>query len=83
MNMAKLYGKWEGMEELNKPNLVIGVPRLRLYILALGMLTKGKVPPRRHLTMKRQALAYLMGDASGVGFGYVLWGHGRNISYLG
>ena len=26
-NTAKIDGKWEGMEEVNKPNLVIGVPR--------------------------------------------------------
>ena len=36
LNMAKLYGKWEDMEEVNKPNLVIGVPRLRGYLLAPG-----------------------------------------------
>ena len=29
LKMDKLYGKWEGMEEVNKPNLVIGVPSLR------------------------------------------------------
>ena len=69
-----------GVEEVNKPNMVIGVPCLRLYILALGRLKKKKLPPRRHLTVQRQALAYLMGDASGVGFGSVLWGQGRIIS---
>ena len=40
MKMAKLDGKWEGMEEVNKPNMVIVVPCLRLYILALGRLKK-------------------------------------------
>ena len=29
MKMAETGEKWEGMEEVNKPNLVIGVPRLR------------------------------------------------------
>ena len=29
LNMAELDGKWEGMEEVNKLNLVIGVTRLR------------------------------------------------------
>ena len=40
LKIAKLYGKWEGMAEVNKPNLVIVVPRLRGYILALGILKK-------------------------------------------
>ena len=43
--MAKIDGKWEGMEEVNKPKLVIGVPRLRLDLLALGIFTKNKVSP--------------------------------------
>ena len=29
LKISKLYGRWEGMEELNKPNLVIRVPSLR------------------------------------------------------
>ena len=28
LKMAKLYGKWEGMKEVNKHNLVIVVPSL-------------------------------------------------------
>ena len=36
LKMAKLYGKWEGMEEVNKPNILIGVPCLRGYLLAHG-----------------------------------------------
>ena len=40
LNMAKLDGKWEDMEEVNKPNLVIGIPRLRGYLLATGRLKK-------------------------------------------
>ena len=44
--MEKLYGKWEGMAEVNKPNMVIGVPRLRGYLLALGSLKKEKVNPK-------------------------------------
>ena len=27
--MAKIYEKWEVMEEANKPNIVIGFPRFR------------------------------------------------------
>ena len=56
---------------------MIGVPRLRLYILALGRLINEKVTPQRHITVQRHTLAYLMVDASGVVFGSVLWGHGR------
>ena len=33
-----------------------------------------KVTLQRQVTFQRQALAYLMGDAIGVGFGYMLWG---------
>ena len=40
-----LYGKWEGMEEVNKPNIVIGVPHLRGYLLAHGRSKKEKAPP--------------------------------------
>ena len=40
LKMAKLYGKWEAMEEVNKPNLVIGVPRLRGYLIAPGRAKK-------------------------------------------
>ena len=77
--MDKLYGKWEGMEEVNKPNMVIVVPRLRGYLLALGSLKKEKVSLIKQLTVQRQVLVYCMGDASGVGFGTVLWGQGRMI----
>ena len=72
MNIAKLYGKWEGMEEVNKTNLVIGVTCLREYLLALGSFTKDKLPLQINITVHRQALAYLMGDTSGVGFLSVL-----------
>ena len=77
--MDKLYGKWEGMAEVNKPNMVIVVPRLRGYLLALGILKKEKVSLRKQLTVQRQVLAYLMVDASWVGFVSVLWGQGIMI----
>ena len=79
VKMAKLYVKWGGVEEVNKPNMVIGVPRFRGYLLAIGGFTKETVPLRRQLTLQRQALAYLMGDASWVGFVSVLWGQGIMI----
>ena len=40
MKMAKLDEKWEGGEEVNKPNMVIGFPRFIGYLLALGRLKK-------------------------------------------
>ena len=63
--------------------MVIGYPRLRLYIIALGRLTNDKVTPRRHTLVQIQAPAYLMGDASGVGFGSMLWGQGIIILWSG
>ena len=44
MKIAKLYGKWEGMEEVNKPKLVIEILRLRGEILVMGGLKQYKVP---------------------------------------
>ena len=79
MKIAKIYEKWEGTEEVNKTNLVIGVTCLIEYLLALGSFTNDKLPLRIHITVQRQALAYLMGDTSGVGFVYVLWDQGRII----
>ena len=78
--MAKLYEKWEGMEEVNKTNILIEVTRLIGYLLIPGMLKKENVTLQRYLTLQRQELYYLMGNASGVGFGSVLWGQGIMIS---
>ena len=75
--MAELDGKWEGMEEVNNPNLVMGVPRMIGDLLALGRPTKDKVTPRRKLIVHKQAVAYLMGEASRLGSGSVLWGKGE------
>ena len=60
--MAKLYGKWEGMEEVNKTNLAIGVPSLKGCLLALGRLKVEKITLQRQLKLHRQVLAYLMGE---------------------
>ena len=57
MKIAKIYGKCEGMEEANTPNLVIGVPSFRGYLPELGRLTKEKLPLQRQITVQRQALA--------------------------
>ena len=45
----------------------------RKYLVALKILTASKDPPVRHLRDRAQAVAYLMGDTSGNGFGYLLW----------
>ena len=61
------------MEEREKMSLLKGVPTLKGYLEALGRLTNDRKPPRRKIRSKRQAVAYLMGDASGLGFGLILW----------
>ena len=48
-----------------------------------GGVTKDKVPPRRELIAQRQAVAYPMGYAIGIGFVSVLWGQGRMVSDSG
>ena len=74
--MAEIDRKWEGMEEFNKPMLMMAVLHLRGDLLTLGRLTKYKVPPRRPVRSQRHAMAYLMGDAGRLGFGSVLWDKG-------
>ena len=79
----KLDGKWEGLEEFNKPRLAIGVTRLRGDFLAMGSFKKDQLLLQRKLIAQRQAFDYLMGDARGLGFGSVLWGQGIMISESG
>ena len=62
------------MKEAYKPILVMKVPPLKFDLLALGRLTEDQTPQLRQLRSQRQAVAYLMGNASGLGFGSVLWG---------
>ena len=50
---------------------------MRDYLFELGRLTKVINHPGRHLRSGRQAVTYLMGDASGLRFGLVLWGQRR------
>ena len=40
LNMAEVEGKWEGIEEADKPILVMGVPQLKLDSLDMRRLTK-------------------------------------------
>ena len=81
--MAEVEGKWERIEYADKPTLVMGVPPLEFDLIALGRLTEDQTPPQRQLRAQRQADAYIMGDASGLGFGLVLWGQGKLVSESG
>ena len=57
-----------------KPRLVKGVSRMGDELVALGRLTEMINSTRRQLREGRYVAAYLMGDASELGFGLVLWG---------
>ena len=50
---------------------------------ALKRLTGGKLLPRRRLRDMSQAVAYLVGDDSGLGFGLVMWFQSRLALYAG
>ena len=63
--------------------MVMGVPCLKFYLLSLGRLTEDQTPPRRQLREQIPAVAYLMLDASGLGYGSVLWVQGKLVSELG
>ena len=52
----------------------MGVPHLKVYLLALVRLTEDQAPLRIKLRAQIQAVAYIMGDVSGLGFGPVIWG---------
>ena len=71
------------MEDLDTPIFVKIVPRLGYDLVALGRLTEAIKPPRRQIREGRQALVYLMSDASGLGFVSVLWGKMRLASDSG
>ena len=66
--------KWEGIEESEKTKLVMGVPQLKLDLLTLGRLTEDKPTLRIQLMVQKQDMSYLILDASGLGFGLVIWG---------
>ena len=83
LNLAEMDGKWERVEEEGNNFLVRGVPFLRNYLEALKLLTEGEVYPRRCLRVMRQAVAYLMVDASGLGFGSVMWSQRRLVLEAG
>ena len=78
--MSEVEGKWERMEEADKPILVMGVPRLEFDLLALVRISEYQTPLRRQLREQGQAVAYLMRYASGLVFGLVLWFQGKIVS---
>ena len=61
----------------------MGFPHLKVYLLALVRLTEDQPPLRIKLRAQIQAVAYIMGDVSGLGFGTVLWGEGKLVSESG
>ena len=71
--MSEVEGKWEVIEESGKPKLVMVVLILKLYLLALVIFNEYHPPPLwRQLILQRQAMAYLMGGTSGLGFGLMI-----------
>ena len=65
LNMAEVEGKWERIEYGDKNTLVMGVLLLKCDSLALGIFTEDLTPTWRQLGVQRQAVSYIMGDASG------------------
>ena len=78
--MAEVGGKWEGIDEAKKLILVLGVLQLKKYLLALIIRNEYQDPLQIQLRWQIQAVDYLMGDASGLGFGSVLWGQVKMVS---
>ena len=83
LKMAGFEGKWERIEEVDKPTLVMVVPRLKYYLLAMGRLTEEQTLPWIQLRSQIQAFDYLVGDASVLGLWSVLWGQGKLVSESG
>jgi hypothetical protein len=68
----------EDSRATDAPELVTGVPRLNDDARALKVLTEGTVPPKVNARPKHQVdVLYLIGDASGKGFGTAVWAGGR------
>ena len=60
----------------NPPEWVTIVPRLRIDIKALMVLTSFDSPPALEVRAECPNPVYLVGDASGTGLGSVCWVHG-------
>ena len=60
------------------PELVVGVPQLKEDAHALSVLTEGSTAPKIRARPKHQVdVVYMMGDASGKGFGTAVWAGGN------
>ena len=57
--------------------LVICVPQLRKDLEELKRLIEVEVTPRQKMRVMIQAVAYLMLDSRGLGFGLVVWSQSR------
>lgn len=70
-------GKLENTEEDEGPATVWAVPRLKKDLAALSQMTEPKVVPQRPMRGRQRATAwYLIGNASGDGFGSGLFARG-------
>ena len=57
--------------------------RMKFDLIALERLTEYQELLQIQLREQRQAVTYLMGYASGLGFGTVIWGQGKLVSESG
>ena len=83
LDMEEVEGEWERIKEADKPTLVMGVPHLKFDLLVMGILNEDQTPLRRQLRVQRQAIGYIMVDASGLVFGLVFWRQGKLVSESG
>ena len=60
------------MEEVNKPKVMVGVLGMIGHLISLVMLKKNQLTYRSKLRVQMQALTYIMGDFSGLGFGLLI-----------
>ena len=83
LKTSELEGGWEGIQEADKPNLIMGVTQLKQALLDMMRLTEDQVPLWRQPMTQIQAVEYLMGYAGGLGFELVIWGQGEMVSEPG
>ena len=73
LNKLELDRKWQRVQECKNTVLVICVPQLKVYLVDQVSLTEYEKPLQWDMGDKIQVVAYLMGDASVLGFGSVIW----------
>ena len=66
LKIGEIYGKWERLEELSNPSLVMGVALLKGDLVALVIIKEYENSPLRQKREKIQEVVYCMGDASGI-----------------